>query len=67
MSEMPDATYVRLQMLQPQEPPVSERGVVKWLRENLFSGWFSAILTLLSIFVLYKLVELLLPWLLYPR
>ena len=65
MSEMPDATYVRLQMLQPQEPPVSERGVVKWLRENLFSGWFSAILTLLSIFVLYKLVELLLPWLLH--
>ena len=49
MSEMPDATYVRLQMLQPAAPPVSERGVVKWGRENLFSGPFNTILTVLSV------------------
>ncbi|MBC7479148.1 MAG: amino acid ABC transporter permease, partial [Pseudorhodobacter sp.] len=65
MSEMPDATFVRLQMLQPLEPPVSQRGAVKWVRENLFSGWFSTVLTLLSLLVLYGLVALALPWLLH--
>ena len=65
MSEMPDATFVRLQMLQQMDPPVSQRGVVKWGRENLFSGWFSTGLTLLSLLVLYWLVALALPWLLH--
>ena len=65
MSEMPDASYVRLHMLAAQEPPVSERGVVKWGRENLFSGWVNSILTVLSLVVLYKLVTLMLPWLLH--
>ena len=30
--------FVRTEMLPPQAPPLTERGVVKWLRENLFSG-----------------------------
>ena len=30
--------YVRDTMLPPQAPPVTERGAIKWLRENLFSG-----------------------------
>lgn len=57
--------YVRTQMLPPQAPPTSESGAVKWLRENLFSGWFNTILTLLSLLVVLYLVNLSLPWLLH--
>lgn len=59
---MANASYVRDQMLPPQAPPVSEAGVVKWLRENLFSGWFNTILTLIGILVIYKLLAASLPW-----
>ncbi|WGV15703.1 amino acid ABC transporter permease [Fuscovulum ytuae] len=59
---MADASYVRTEMLPPQAPPVSEAGAVKWLRENLFSGWFNTILTLLGVVVIYWLVVSALPW-----
>ena len=59
---MADASYVRDQMLPPQAPPVSEAGAVKWLRENLFSGWFNTILTLVGVVVIYWLVVSALPW-----
>ena len=56
--------FVRHQMLDPQLAPVTERGAVKWMRENLFSGAFNTILTLLGIGALYYLVSASLPWLL---
>lgn len=57
-----NASFVRTQMLPPQTPPVSEAGAVKWLRENLFSGWFNTILTLLGLWVIYMLVTSAAPW-----
>ena len=57
-----NASFVRTQMLPPQAPPVSEAGAVKWLRENLFSGWFNTILTLLGLWVIFKLVTSAAPW-----
>ena len=59
---MADTSFVRDQMLPPQAPPVSEAGAVKWLRENLFSGWFNTILTLLGVLVIYWLLAAWLPW-----
>lgn len=56
------ARFVRDQMLPPQAPPVTEAGVVKWMRENLFSGWFNTVLTLIGIYVIYMLVTAALPW-----
>lgn len=56
--------YVRNEMLKPLPPPVTERGMVKWLRENLFSGPFNTILTLLALGALYFLITASLPWLL---
>ncbi|SPJ24988.1 amino acid ABC transporter permease [Palleronia abyssalis] len=56
--------YVRESFVEQQTPPVSETGVVKWLRENLFSSIPYAILTLLSLFVLYQILSGVLPWLL---
>jgi general L-amino acid transport system permease protein len=62
---MADISFVRNDMLPAQEPPVSQRGVVKWLRENLFSGWINSALTVLGLLAVFFLVRAILPWLLH--
>jgi general L-amino acid transport system permease protein len=54
--------FVRDAMLPPLEPPLAEKGVVKWLRENLFSGWVNTTLTLLGLWVVWSLISASLPW-----
>ena len=56
--------FVRDAMLPQQTPPVSERGALKWLRENLFSGPMNSILTVLGLLAVFVLVKAALPWLL---
>lgn len=59
---MSDSSFVRNQMLPPEAPPLTERGLVKWLRENLFSSVLNSVLTLLGlVFVIYA-VATALPW-----
>jgi general L-amino acid transport system permease protein len=55
-------SFVRTQMLEPQDPPLGEKGAVKWIRENLFSGWLNSILTLVSLYVIYWVLAHILPW-----
>ncbi len=62
---MDQATFVRTQMLLPEPPPVSERGMVKWGRENLFAGPLNTILTVVSIAVIVWLAVAAAPWLLH--
>jgi len=57
--------YVRETMLPQGAPPASEVGVIKWLRENLFSGVLNTILTLLGIAAVVWLVQAALPWFLH--
>lgn len=54
--------YVRHDVLPQAEPPVTERGIVKWMRENLFSSIPNSVLTLTSIFVVYWLFINVGPW-----
>jgi general L-amino acid transport system permease protein len=54
--------FVRKDMLPQQEPPASERGVVKWIRENLFPDIFNSVLTLLAIYFLIQIVIGAAPW-----
>ena len=56
--------YVRETMLPQAEPPAAERGIVKWMRENLFANVPNSILTILSILVVYYIAAASLPWLL---
>jgi len=56
--------FVRTEMTPPKAPPVTERGVLKWLGENLFSGPFNTILTLASLYAIYLLASAVVPWLL---
>ena len=54
--------FVRTAILPAQEPPLTEKGAIKWLRENLFSGWFNTILTLIGLWAIYSLISASLPW-----
>jgi general L-amino acid transport system permease protein len=45
------------------KPPVASVGVIGWARANLFDGWFNSILTVVTIFFLWKIVPPLFRWL----
>ncbi|MCP3954335.1 MAG: amino acid ABC transporter permease [Desulfobacterales bacterium] len=44
------------------KPPVIEVGVIGWIRSNLFNGWFNSLLTLFTLFLLYKTVPPFIQW-----
>jgi general L-amino acid transport system permease protein len=54
--------FVRRSEIPPAPPPVTETGALKWVRENLFSGWFNTIMTILGIIVVWYLLSGLIPW-----
>ena len=43
-------------------PPASQTGVIGWLRENLFSSWLSAFLTVISIYVVWQAMSALINY-----
>ncbi|WP_322242868.1 amino acid ABC transporter permease [Tabrizicola sp.] len=49
-------------MLPPLPPPITERGAVKWMRENLFSTPLNIVLTILGALFVYWIVASSLPW-----
>ncbi len=61
----PMQPFVRTQMLGQQKPPTSEQGAIKWVRENLFSGWLNSLLTLIGIYVIYHFFAAIIPWLMH--
>jgi len=44
------------------KPPVASKGVVGWARANLFNTWFNSILTLITLFALWKTVPPFFRW-----
>jgi general L-amino acid transport system permease protein len=57
-----DQHFARSEMLPPLPPPLTERGAIKWLRENLFSTPFNIALTLFGLLTIWWLVSSSLPW-----
>ncbi len=55
-------SYVAPSQIPAAPPPARERGAVKWLRENLFSSVTNAVLTLLSLLVVFYAVPALFEW-----
>lgn len=59
---MTEISFVRSQMLPPDLPPITERGAIKWMRENLFSSVLNAALTLIGLGLTIYAVLGVLPW-----
>ena len=55
-------SFVRHEMLSERPPPIGERGVFKWARENLFSSVFNTIMTIVSVWVIYSIAVGVAPW-----
>ena len=55
-------SFVRHEMLSERAPPIGERGVFKWARENLFSSIFNTIMTIASVWVIYSITVGVAPW-----
>lgn len=54
--------YVRKEMLPERDPPTSQKGAVLWMRENLFSSIPNAIMTVVSLYVIYYILAGIGPW-----
>ncbi|PZO81485.1 MAG: amino acid ABC transporter permease [Mesorhizobium amorphae] len=57
-----DLSYVRMEMINAQKPPSSERGLVHWLRANLFSSTTDTLLTIIGLLVIAYVVPNFLRW-----
>ncbi len=44
------------------KPPVTSVGVIGWVRNNLFNGWFNSLLTVVTLFLLWRIVPPLFRW-----
>ncbi|MCP3892517.1 MAG: amino acid ABC transporter permease [Desulfobulbaceae bacterium] len=44
------------------KPPVTEVGIIGWMKANLFNGWFNSVLTLVFAYVLYLTVPAFIQW-----
>lgn len=45
-----------------QRPPGTRVGVLRWLRANLFNTWYNSILTLLILWLFYKVIPPFIDW-----
>ncbi|NIY99478.1 amino acid ABC transporter permease [Salipiger sp. HF18] len=54
--------FVRDTMTEQQEPPLSQSGAYKWMRENLLSTPLNVILTLVSVWLIYSVLSHVMPW-----
>lgn len=54
--------FVRHTQLPPAPPPARETGIVKWMRENLFSGVVNSALTIISLILVVWTVVSVFPW-----
>ncbi|MCH1412979.1 MAG: amino acid ABC transporter permease [Rhodobacteraceae bacterium] len=55
-------SFVRHEMLSERAPPIGDRGVLKWARENLFSSVLNTIMTIASVWVIYSIAVGVAPW-----
>lgn len=54
--------FVRQTLVPPAPPPMGQVGLIKWMHENLFSSVYSGVITLVTLFVVYHIAMLIVPW-----
>lgn len=57
---MDDTTAIESR--EPIKPPVTSVGVLGWIRANLFNSWFNSILTVITLFFLWKVIPPFIRW-----
>ncbi len=57
-----NVAYVRTEMLSLAATAATEKGIIKWMRENLFSSIGNIILTVLSLAFIWYVLSHMLPW-----
>jgi general L-amino acid transport system permease protein len=63
---MTQKPFVRTKMLPQMDPPSSSVGPIGWARENLFSSWLNAILTILALALIVYVLSGIVPWVISP-
>ena len=59
---MSDSTVQAADKFKDMKPPVSDVGVIGWIKTNLFNGPFNSILTIVTLFFLYYTIPPLIKW-----
>ena len=54
--------YVQEKSAEELKPPVTSVGVIGWVKANLFNGWFNSLLTILTLYLLWKVVPPFVRW-----
>ena len=62
MSNQSTVAFVRREILPPAPPPPGQAGVLKWMRENLFSSVTNTLLTILSVYLIWSVLASIMPW-----
>ncbi|UCH19896.1 MAG: amino acid ABC transporter permease [Deltaproteobacteria bacterium] len=44
------------------KPPVTQVGIMGWIRSNLFKGWFNSVLTIITVYCLWVIIPPLIRW-----
>ncbi len=53
---MSDNIFVRRELVQPAPPPLAVGGLLGWMRQHLFSGWFNILMTAISVVLIALIV-----------
>jgi general L-amino acid transport system permease protein len=61
--DTPDLAYVRTELAPPLPVPLGQRGLVHWVRKNLFATLPDTVLTLIGLLILWYSVPPLIGWL----
>ena len=59
---MTEVAFVRKKEIPPSAPPITEVGLIGWLKQNLFSSWLNSILTVLSVYFIVIILWDFIPW-----
>ena len=54
--------YVQEQPAEELKPPIISVGVIGWVRANLFNGWFNSLLTIVTLYFLWKVIPPFVRW-----
>jgi general L-amino acid transport system permease protein len=63
---MDNLSFVRTELVPQKTPPASEVGMIGWMRANLFSSIGNSILTLLTLYCIFLVIKMVLPWAVSP-